>query len=354
MTNSEAAVYGKAGIAGDRKSTAPRCWWTRAYFAHLHDALLLAKRSILILGWDFDGRIKLRPQDDDCPTLGDDAARTGREESRPAYRHPGLERRGLARAELARRPAARRKLAGASAHSPAPRYASSDLCGASSEDRLHRRDARLLRRHGPHGDAMGFDRASRRRSASPRPGRRALRCRCTTFRWRCRAKRRWRSPTSSASDGAARSFRRPQTSRTRRTSLAAGARARFHRHAASRSREPSRAGKQHRADRGNRRADPGYDPRRAHLHLYREPVSHGSRRGEGAGQEARPRPTVRTSSSSSPRSRAAAPSSSSWAATASGCCRRLVRADRYKRLRIYYPAICRGRRRERRSTCMPS
>jgi phosphatidylserine/phosphatidylglycerophosphate/cardiolipin synthase-like enzyme len=41
------------------------------YFAHLHDALLLAKRSILILGWDFDGRIKLKPQDDNCPTLGD-------------------------------------------------------------------------------------------------------------------------------------------------------------------------------------------------------------------------------------------------------------------------------------------
>jgi phosphatidylserine/phosphatidylglycerophosphate/cardiolipin synthase-like enzyme len=41
------------------------------YFAHLHDALQRARRSILILGWDFDGRIKLRPQDDDCPTLGD-------------------------------------------------------------------------------------------------------------------------------------------------------------------------------------------------------------------------------------------------------------------------------------------
>ena len=40
------------------------------YFAHLHEALLLAERSILILGWDFDGRIKLRPQDEDSPTLG--------------------------------------------------------------------------------------------------------------------------------------------------------------------------------------------------------------------------------------------------------------------------------------------
>ena len=42
----------------------------KTYFAHLRDALLLARRSILILGWDFDGRIKLRPQDDDCPALG--------------------------------------------------------------------------------------------------------------------------------------------------------------------------------------------------------------------------------------------------------------------------------------------
>jgi phosphatidylserine/phosphatidylglycerophosphate/cardiolipin synthase-like enzyme len=41
------------------------------YFAHLHDALLLARQSILILGWDLDGRIKLKPQHDDCPALGD-------------------------------------------------------------------------------------------------------------------------------------------------------------------------------------------------------------------------------------------------------------------------------------------
>ena len=40
------------------------------YFAHLHDALLRAERSILILGWDFDGRIKLKPQDPTSPTLG--------------------------------------------------------------------------------------------------------------------------------------------------------------------------------------------------------------------------------------------------------------------------------------------
>jgi phosphatidylserine/phosphatidylglycerophosphate/cardiolipin synthase-like enzyme len=41
------------------------------YFAHLYDALQFARQSILILGWDFDSRIKLKPQDDDCPSLGD-------------------------------------------------------------------------------------------------------------------------------------------------------------------------------------------------------------------------------------------------------------------------------------------
>jgi phosphatidylserine/phosphatidylglycerophosphate/cardiolipin synthase-like enzyme len=42
-----------------------------AYFAHLYDALLCARQSILILGWDFDSRIKLKPQDEDCPPLGE-------------------------------------------------------------------------------------------------------------------------------------------------------------------------------------------------------------------------------------------------------------------------------------------
>jgi phosphatidylserine/phosphatidylglycerophosphate/cardiolipin synthase-like enzyme len=31
------------------------------YFAHLEDALRQAQRSILIIGWDFDGRVRLRP-----------------------------------------------------------------------------------------------------------------------------------------------------------------------------------------------------------------------------------------------------------------------------------------------------
>ena len=39
------------------------------YFRHLEDALRRARRSILILGWDFDGRIRLR-RDDDSPELG--------------------------------------------------------------------------------------------------------------------------------------------------------------------------------------------------------------------------------------------------------------------------------------------
>lgn len=44
-----------------------------SYFTSLEAALRLAQRSILILGWDFDGRIRLRPDtaEDVSPPLGD-------------------------------------------------------------------------------------------------------------------------------------------------------------------------------------------------------------------------------------------------------------------------------------------
>jgi len=43
-----------------------------SYFARLDRALRLAQRSVLMIGWDFDGRIKLRPDlGEDCPRLGD-------------------------------------------------------------------------------------------------------------------------------------------------------------------------------------------------------------------------------------------------------------------------------------------
>ena len=41
------------------------------YYANLEKALRHAKRSILIIGWAFDGRIQLRPDHDGCPALGD-------------------------------------------------------------------------------------------------------------------------------------------------------------------------------------------------------------------------------------------------------------------------------------------
>lgn len=42
------------------------------YFAALDDALRGAERSVMIIGWDFDARIRLRPQDGShSPTLGD-------------------------------------------------------------------------------------------------------------------------------------------------------------------------------------------------------------------------------------------------------------------------------------------
>ncbi|ANW05507.1 phospholipase [Bradyrhizobium icense] len=41
------------------------------YYARLEQALRQAKRSILIIGWAFDGRVKLCPDRDDCPPLRD-------------------------------------------------------------------------------------------------------------------------------------------------------------------------------------------------------------------------------------------------------------------------------------------
>lgn len=44
----------------------------KAYFATLDKAFRSARRSILILGWDFDGRVRLRPQDGaGAPTIGE-------------------------------------------------------------------------------------------------------------------------------------------------------------------------------------------------------------------------------------------------------------------------------------------
>ncbi len=43
---------------------------TSAYFSRLAEALKRAERSVLIIGWDFDGRIKLCPQHEDCQALG--------------------------------------------------------------------------------------------------------------------------------------------------------------------------------------------------------------------------------------------------------------------------------------------
>jgi hypothetical protein len=41
------------------------------YFSRLAEALRRAERSVLIIAWDFDGRIKLCPQHDDCLSLGE-------------------------------------------------------------------------------------------------------------------------------------------------------------------------------------------------------------------------------------------------------------------------------------------
>jgi phosphatidylserine/phosphatidylglycerophosphate/cardiolipin synthase-like enzyme len=73
MTNSEATVLREGRncwriVRSDRAAVLVDA---ESYFSHLRDALLFARRSILILGWDFDGRIKLRPGDASCPPLGE-------------------------------------------------------------------------------------------------------------------------------------------------------------------------------------------------------------------------------------------------------------------------------------------
>jgi phosphatidylserine/phosphatidylglycerophosphate/cardiolipin synthase-like enzyme len=55
------AAAGKAAVLVDAAN----------YFAQLDQALRQAQRSILIIGWDFDGRIKLCPDHADCQPLGD-------------------------------------------------------------------------------------------------------------------------------------------------------------------------------------------------------------------------------------------------------------------------------------------
>lgn len=72
MTQSEAAVLREGRncwriVPCDRAAVLVDA---ESYFAHLHDALHLASKSILILGWDFDSRIKLKPQDQGSLSLG--------------------------------------------------------------------------------------------------------------------------------------------------------------------------------------------------------------------------------------------------------------------------------------------
>jgi phosphatidylserine/phosphatidylglycerophosphate/cardiolipin synthase-like enzyme len=80
-----AADEGRAGTAWRVFRPGRNCWQVRQadnaaivvdggpYFAHLEDALRQARQSILIVGWDFDGRIRLRPYLDpaESPPLGE-------------------------------------------------------------------------------------------------------------------------------------------------------------------------------------------------------------------------------------------------------------------------------------------
>jgi phosphatidylserine/phosphatidylglycerophosphate/cardiolipin synthase-like enzyme len=79
-------AYGRAGRKKGRARVlrpGRNCWRvTRArraavlidacnYYTRLEQALRQAERSVLIIGWDFDGRIQLCPNREDCPPLGE-------------------------------------------------------------------------------------------------------------------------------------------------------------------------------------------------------------------------------------------------------------------------------------------
>ena len=113
-------------LAHRARRPAPRCWSTgQDYYVALEKVLLKAKKSILIVGWDFDGRIKL------CPARDVRAARRlfaraggARPQLNP---YSGLERCCDSRAGRAAAAAPRRAVAGPPSHPGAARQPASDL-----------------------------------------------------------------------------------------------------------------------------------------------------------------------------------------------------------------------------------
>ena len=83
-TSDPAVSSGTAGLQFSILKPGRNCWCIEraeraavlidgaSYFSRLDQGLRSARRSILIVGWDFDGRIRLRPDaGEDSPPLGD-------------------------------------------------------------------------------------------------------------------------------------------------------------------------------------------------------------------------------------------------------------------------------------------
>ena len=139
------------------------------YFARLESALRQARHSVLILGWDFDGRIRLcaDAEPDRSPQLG--PWLRSLVEARPELRVRVLVwSTAVVRAERPRAAPRRGGLAEPSALAREARHAPSDLRGPSPQDRRHRRPHRVRRRDGPHRPSLGHEPPRGRRPAPAR------------------------------------------------------------------------------------------------------------------------------------------------------------------------------------------
>jgi phosphatidylserine/phosphatidylglycerophosphate/cardiolipin synthase-like enzyme len=147
------------------------------YFHHARKAMLAAEQQILMIGWDFDTRIILDDADDEAPeTLGSFISWMA--EHRPQVSVQILRWDWGATKLLARGTTVFRLLNWARTRQIKFKLDGAHPTGASHhqkivvamlarvpppEDRRHRRQAGVLRRHRHDRDALGHARASRRR-----------------------------------------------------------------------------------------------------------------------------------------------------------------------------------------------
>ena len=140
-----------------------------SYFRHLKSAMLAARHSILLIGWDFDTRVRLDPErhDPDWPDkLGAFINKLVERAAVLARAHPQMGSRRGCDPRARSNPALHSRLDDQRADRLQARPRASARRLPPPEDRGHRRRAGLLRRHRRHGRALGHARAPGR--GSPR------------------------------------------------------------------------------------------------------------------------------------------------------------------------------------------